>query len=760
MRRNLGYWQTDMADYAAELLGGGGGAQESAKGPDYADSLLRKGQFSDSVMGRKIVPLQNREKVPEVGSLPAMDWKTALKYSIARTFKGDEDEAIANIITSSLPDSEVLYDVDPATRRQVPYISYQGKAYYINKPGLSGADVENIGGQVAAFAPSGIFASGARTLLGQAGRAAAGGAVTSVAGDVAADLAGADTGINLEKAAVNTALAPIAQIAGAKIYPLLRGQSVAAPLGGMTPQAAAALQKVGIDPNLFDAAGLARLDEVVKRLGGQWSGKATAATQGRAALADQEGIRLTAGQASGDLRDIAREEAMRNYARGKAAGDTMRDFDTLQQDDIRGAVQRGQARTGGVQQPRFSSEYDAGAALTEGVRGAERSLRGEVDSAYGAARDMGLEFKGTAIPDLKRQIPAALSEANVARSTRTTPGTLQAQKIIEGIKNSVQQTGVSGPMGRWSRTAFEDVDFRDLEAIRKQLNSVYRSSKANPEDARGVKTIIEAFDQWIDDAIDTGLATGDESAIAAMKRARELRTKYGTQFEVRKDDADAGRIMQKLINTDVSPNETMNLLFGYGELGQTPVSVRVAQRLKAVYGKETPEWNAYREAAFMRLLGGPQGQGGPQLIVSRIDRALSGRGQSLTREIFSEEEIRKLRSLQAAIKQTITPKNVANPSKTGYEVSRAVEDVLGRATGVLGLLRGDLMGTAATLGVKAAKDVKSAAAARSATAGAPLPPQRGVPGAIGAAAAGGDALRARLWQWLSAEPESGRTETR
>lgn len=749
-----------MADYATELLGGGGSAQESAQGPDYAESLLRKGQFSDSVMGRKVVPLQNREQVPEVGALPGMDWKTALKYSVARTFKGDEDEAIANVITSALPEAEVLYDVDPATQRHVPYISYKGKPYYINRPGLSGADAEGVIGQVAAFLPAGAFASAGRTLLGQAGRAAAGGGATSVAGDVAADVAGAGTGVNLEKAAVNTALAPIAQVIGAKIYPLLQGQGVAAPLGGMTPQAAAALRKAGIDPDLFDAAGIARLDEVVRRMGGQWSGKATAATQGRAALADQEGIRLTAGQASGDLREIAREEAMRNYARGKAAGDTMRDFDTLQQGDIRGAVQRGQARTGGVQEPRFASEYEAGAALTEGVRGAERSLKGEVDRAYGAAREMGLEFKGTAIPDLKRQVPAALSEANVALSPRTTPGTLQAQRIVEGIKNSREIGGINGPMGRWSKTVFEDVDFRDLEAVRKQLNSVYRSAQSNPEDARGVKVVIRAFDEWIDNAIDAGLATGDESAVAAMKRARELRTKYGARFEVRTDDADAGRIMQKLVNTDVSPNEAMNLLFGYGELGQTPVSVRVASRLKTIFGERSPEWNAYREAAFLRLIGGPQGQGGPQVIVSRIDRALSGRGESLTREIFTADEIRKLRSLQTAIKQTITPKNVANPSKTGYEVARAVEDVLGRATGVLGLLRGDLMGTAATLGVKAAKDVKAGAEARAAAAGAPLPAQKGVPGAIGAAAAGGDALRARLWQWLSAEPESGRTDAK
>ena len=155
--------------------------------------------------------------------------------------------------------------------------------------------------------------------------------------------------------------------------------------------------------------------------------------------------------------------------------------------------------------------------------------------------------------------------------------------------------------------------------------------------------------------------------------------------------------LRKLINTDVTPNEAVNLIFGYGELGQAGVSVRVAKRLKTIVGADSPDWGQYREAAFMRLIGGPQGQGGPQVIVSRIDRALDGRGMSLTKEIFSEDEIKRLRALRHAINRTITPKGAANPSKTGYEVSRMLEDAFGKVSGIAGLLKGDAVGTAAAL---------------------------------------------------------------
>ena len=51
-----------MADYASQLLGPSADRpQEGAAGKvDYAGSLLRRGQYSESVMGRKVVPLENR----------------------------------------------------------------------------------------------------------------------------------------------------------------------------------------------------------------------------------------------------------------------------------------------------------------------------------------------------------------------------------------------------------------------------------------------------------------------------------------------------------------------------------------------------------------------------------------------------------------------------------------------------------------------------------------------------------------------------
>ena len=297
-----------MTDRVSELLGASPAQPQPAQssGPDRVDELLgasvvKRGKYSESVMGQKVVPLTDRKNTPEVtaGSFPEADVPGILAYSAARILKGDDDAALGNILAKHLPDAEVLYDRDPKTGNSVPYLSHKGKAYYLNKPGLSLADVENLGGQVAQYLPAGKIASAGKTLASQLRRAFMGAGATSVAGDVAVDAMGGGTGVDIPKAAVNAVVAPIAQGIGSKIYPLLKGNRFTGAFGQLTPEGADALRRAGVDPSLLNAQGIAQINETLARLGGQFGDDAMAATQGNAAIAAQEGIRLTRGQASG-----------------------------------------------------------------------------------------------------------------------------------------------------------------------------------------------------------------------------------------------------------------------------------------------------------------------------------------------------------------------------------------------------------------------------------------------------------------------------
>ena len=80
----------------------------------------------------------------------------------------------------------------------------------------------------------------------------------------------------------------------------------------------------------------------------------------------------------------------------QGAGDTPKDFDALQQSDIR---KRADAATGAVRAlsrrrmkiapgsvPRFANEYEAGAGLTTGIRSKEAEASNAIGAAYDEAR--------------------------------------------------------------------------------------------------------------------------------------------------------------------------------------------------------------------------------------------------------------------------------------------------------------------------------------------------------------------------------------
>lgn len=705
--------------------------------------MALKQAMEGSVMSPSVQPLSgDRAKVREanIGYFPPT---VATDLFVAKAFKGEDDDAVANVLAKSLG-TEVLYDMNPETGMRVPYVMYQGQPYFINRPGFSLGDVENVVGNVIGMAPAGRFAQGGKTLASQVMRAGGGAAATSVAGDIAVNKMGGQTAVDLPKAGINAVMAPIAQVVGAKLFPLLNNRPLTDTFGNLTPDGIKAMQKAGLDPNAFTKEGLKRIEEIVGKLGPGFDSDAVKAL-GAKVQGEQFGIPTTLGQQTGDVRQIAREQSMRNYARGQAAGDRMTAFDQEQRAAVQSAAQREQAALSGRTDPSFTTEYEAGSSLGSNVRNAADNLNQRIGNAYGVVDSKSLEFKGVSINDLKSQVESAINAANVTVKPDLTPATIAAIERVQGIKNAVKQSGTTPGMPKWSKTVFEDVDFRDLETTRRQLNGLLNAAK-NPSDQRGVKEAIRAFDSWIDDAVQRGLTTGDPGAITALKEARGLRARYGSLFEEGKTwDADAGRVMERLLKTDVTPNEVANLLIGHSDAGQSPVATRVAIRLRDIFGAKSPEWNQVRELAFMRIVNGPKGSpSGPQAMVGRFDRALNGQGESFMREVFSETELKRMGQFRDAINRLVPPKGATNPSGTGYEVSRLFEDFASRLLGAKAIAGGDPSAAVGAAGMKAGKSVLNSQAAGKATAGLPTPPGRGYASAPGIGSAVGNETRRRL----------------
>ena len=243
-------------------------------------------------------------------------------------------------------------------------------------------------------------------------------------------------------------------------------------------------------------------------------------------------------------------------------------------------------------------------------RKAERALSDQIGTKYGEAGEIGLSFKGDAIPLLRKRVDSDLAAATVDMSKETTPFTC-AQAIIDDLKNSqtIETPNRRAWQERRNRPCSRISICANWRAVRKRLNSVYRGAKNSPEDARGVRQIIKALDGWIDDAIDSGTASGDPMAIKTLKEARALRTRYGQLFEPQTYDSDAGRVMQKIVNTDATPNGSSICCSDMVSRADAGFGARRQAHARHHRGDTSPEWGQYREAAFMRLIEWPSGAG-------------------------------------------------------------------------------------------------------------------------------------------------------
>ena len=249
------------------------------------------------------------------------------------------------------------------------------------------------------------------------------------------------------------------------------------------------------------------------------------------------------------------------------------------------------------------------------------------------------------------------------------------------------------------------------------------SAKAKQSaDYGNLVSIKRHLDDWIDEAIDAGLYSGDPQAMTLLQKARSIRRDYSLRFESQKGDMGAGKVIEKMLRDDVTNVQAVNMIFGMGAIGMKDTSVQIVRKMRLALGKDSPDFNLVKETAFMRMIYGPKAAGRETLsyggIKTRLGEMLDGRGTELTLELFSPEEITKLRAFREEIKRLIPPARATNPSKTGYEVARALEDVAGKLFFAFGFATGNpAVAMAAAGGGQAARAITQSGAAKKAIVG-------------------------------------------
>lgn len=668
--------------------------------------LMEKGAETAKAFGRAVTGegMADRD-LPELGTSGqeiSPFSREGLRMAAAYATSADPEQ-IADIAVGTLPGATKSKD-----SKGNLIVNFQGKDYFVNKPGLSEADLFQLVAQIGAYAPVARFGAAGSTMLRRMLRTGTAAAGTSAGLDVASGELGSKQGVDYGRAAVTglagsafEGLSPLAAKAWNAIFrnPKLFDPATAA----LTAKGRETAKAAGFDPD--------RMGEKLSRIFAEEARSAAdPGVSGARSVGREFDIPLSRGQATRDWEQLAREEAMRHGAKGEKAGEIMRAFDERQ-------GERMTAASGRIQDEfaegaaTIAKPSQAGEAIKGGMQAKASAAMSEIDAAYAAAREIDARFMGTNLTDLFRNAKTAVHEIGVDREL--TPATVRSLETIAKLGTAVKKS---------ANPEMPLIQLREFELVRRKLGAYIGTAK-NPTDRMGATRIKSALDDWLDDAYDNALFSGDESALPLLKHARDLRRTYGEKFEARGRGDEVGRVMQKIVSDDPTPEATINMLIGQSKLGQRDNSAKVVERLKTIFGDDSEEVRALREAGWLRLTRDATKPGlSPTRYAKNLAETME-KSETFMRSLYTPEQIMLMERFKNDVTRTVTPESVRNPSRTAFTISRLARDFIGRVGMVL-TFGGNPAAGAALFAAKRAPDFMAGRAAQAATQLIPIPPGR------------------------------------
>jgi hypothetical protein len=675
-----------------------------------------------------IEPSQPQIEVqPESEELPEFELPFEFKTRQAKTALGlmttfDPMRQLA-VIRENYPD--IVFSQDEEGNIIADGSAYGGNKGYINAPGISLRDLTQLGFQIAAFTPAAKVGSFVANTAGRMGLV--GGA--SGATQVVQDLVNQGIGGTDEVSAINIDIgdAALAALGGGAF----EGIAVAASKLPIFNRSKVITDEIR---NEFKSAAIAAggkaeavTDDIIRKYMDAARNSASD-EQIRATAAQSEfGIPYTKGQATGSAKQLDIEDTFRHSQVSPGASRKMQSFDEMQNARIEAAKGEIQTKLGG--QP-ITRPNESGAMVREGIQGKAASLDDQIGQAYDNVTDAYLSADGvngllSRMKSVTRNLDWQKGELAPA-STKLLTEITNFQKTFKSIKG------------------IKPFHIKRIESMRRNINAKV-SSAANPTDKRQVMQLKSEFDNYLDAAVDNALFSGDETALESIKQARGLRAEYGRKFQ-RNDtrtrsgrpikDA-AGDVIERMISGNMTDEQVANYLFGAAKLGGNNVSAPLAGRLKTVFGETSQEWASIRQASFLKLMQ-PMANGkiSGQTILTRLNEATKGSGETFMKTVFSPEEIGTFYRFANAVKQAQPA--VGNPSRTAYKTTNIVRQAMEQIATSLGFATGGPAGAvAANVAVKGGQGLsgwRQSLSAGKAVKGALQPKQAPALGKYGATA--------------------------
>lgn len=381
-------------------------------------------------------------------------------------------------------------------------------------------------------------------------------------------------------------------------------------------------------------------------------------------------------------------------------------------------------------QPRVvaPTPFDAGEQLSAGVQRSAQAARARRTAAYGELAETEGEFAPQALVRSREAIVGRLNEGpindRVVVKESTTPRAREALDVIEQRLNrqNIGNAAETGDLVRDPRTGVpvpRPITASTMEEIRKELvdlqraaSSAARAPGGTQSDARAVRRIISAFDDHVETVAATpGAFSGDAAQFAARQAAArrshaEYRRLYGSQG----GGDEVGNAIEKIIGKypgqALSPDEIATLSYGSAGAPGGGKSVRIAQRMREIFGPESAEWAAYKQGLFSHVVDRPGA--GPAEIADRITEFLTGtKGRGLAAVVLSPAERQSFGDLAERLRGVAPREGAAD----------GVEKIMARITGrdgqipasqseIVGMLVGERASADKGIAIKLAQRLK------------------------------------------------------
>ena len=452
-------------------------------------------------------------------------------------------------------------------------------------------------------------------------------------------------------------------------------------------------------------AGVAGAEKGIEGMATASGRRAEAAAEDAAA---QHGVRLTRGERTGNVNQQMEEQQMLHGARGALAQLLMQQ---RRQENLSGIKDAGAGFIDTAAPMRGADPVQSGGLLNEQTRNRSEGLMTAGGKRIEDAINEGVIVDTARLKGLPGELEGKLTGSDpYIPDVTIDANTPMAKKAMDTVNAAIKKYA--------DDPSKIDESLNSVERLRRTINKMQATT---PEDARALKKVMQHFDSWYDDVINRdaavaptppGVASGrtPDQILGDLKAGRS-EFKEGADISRPRGKPQGGEQVAKIATTNV-PEETARLFRPNDAGNLSTTAIKTINRLVEVKATAA-DFDQVRHIVLDQLMVGDPGK-----VATRVENFLS-RNPTAANQLFTPEQMQKMRDWSATNKKLVPDPRATNPSKSSYGIIGAAakegrKAAMGQSTligsvlgGIPGAVAGGTVG-AITGAISKAKESKAA----------------------------------------------------